>query len=103
MMTACFTYRACWHPEIGLLLAKLVAGERESVPVPGDDYEQRNADAFGRLMRRLATGDTPGSETVLTVVHRYPDGTARLEGGPPIPTPPSGSPAGGTPSGHRDP
>ena len=72
-------------PEIGVLLAKLIAGERDAVPAPGNDYDQRNADAFGRLMQRLATGDTEGSATVLTVVHRYPDGTARLEGGPPVP------------------
>ena len=71
-------------PEIGVLLTKLIGAERDTDQAPGEDFEQRNADAFGRLVQRLAAGETP-TATVLTVVHRYPDGTARLEGGPPIP------------------
>ena len=89
-------------PEIGVLLAKLVAGERDAVPAPGDDFGQRNADAFGRLVQRLATGDTPGPATVLTwftATRTAPPGWRVAHRSRPIPR--SGSPLSPTPSGSR--
>ena len=84
---AMFHVSGVFAAEIGVLLAKLVGIERDSDPATVAVYEQRNADAFGRLMQRLACADAASTRVspVLTVIHRYPDGTARLEGGPPVP------------------
>ena len=74
-------------PEVGALLVKLVATERDMQQVTdrAAEYETRNADAFAGVLARSAH---PGDSTrapVLVVVHRYEDGACRLEDGPPIP------------------
>ena len=70
-------------PEIGTLLANLIRQERVDSHESGDELEQRDADAFGRIIERA---NQPGSDMapVLVVVHCHEDGTATLEGGPPI-------------------
>jgi hypothetical protein len=77
---------------VGALLVKLVKNCTDSTLENRDDLEQRHADAFRRVLTRAAHGNEgcegcgiePTAPT-LVVVHRYPDGTAHLEDGPPIP------------------
>lgn len=79
-------------PDVGALMAKLVRAHTDTGRENLDVYEQRHADAFARVLARASLGDdgcencdVPATPPVLVVVHRYPDGTARLEDGPPIP------------------
>ena len=122
-------------PEVGTLLAKLIKAERDDSRDNTDEVDQRNADAFARLLDRLArlvpdaaesltrtdaaqspavpdaaqspaandaaASPVPQSDAaaspvrqkarretapVMIVVHVREDGTAQLEGGPPIST-----------------
>ena len=95
--------------EIGGLMAKLVKTHTDKTSTDthkdrdADGFAQRCVDGFGRVLARAAqqldtdpgpgccaTHDDQTARTeaplapVLTVVHRYPDGSSRLEDGPPL-------------------
>ena len=87
-------------PDVGAILVKTHTTKNGD---NGDDYDQRCVDGFARVLGRAAqqldTNSRPGCcathddaaarveaplPPVLTIVHRYPNGTARLDDGPPI-------------------
>lgn len=79
-------------PDVGALMTKLIRAHTDTGRENLDVYEQRHADAFAQALARASLGDdgcencdVPATPPVLVVVHRYPDRTARLEDGPPIP------------------
>ncbi len=80
-------------PDQGALLTKLVKTHTDTSRDNRDPYEQRHADALSQVLARASLGDDgcpdcdiPATPPVLIVIHRYPDGTNRIENGPPIPT-----------------
>lgn len=90
-------------PDVGAILVKLIKTHTTKNGDNGDDYDQRCVDGFARVLGRAAqqldTNSRPGCcathddaaarveaplPPVLTIVHRYPNGTARLDDGSPI-------------------
>ena len=91
-------------PDTGAVLGRLLKAERDDSHDCKDEVDQRNADAFTRLLQRLAAGqEVPGDTPVtsdapvpgpdgrtgavpgvvaMIVVHVHEDGTAQLEDGP---------------------
>lgn len=69
-------------PEVFAAFVKLL---NESVVDGPEPIEQRRADAFARLLGRVDVADPAAARRPLVVVHTFPDGSARAEGGAPLP------------------